>query len=112
MDCPFVAMLNLADMSSLFTVLIFAFATPSAANVAGGPLWLVIILIPIGIGVGILGALLNHRMMYRFLGVKLPHEEKSEGNFLFYMLWPFFWWITSSAIATALGKFLTHLIRG
>ena len=72
--------MNLADMSSLLTVLIFAIATTAAANSGGAPFWVVLALVPIAIGIGILAALLNGRMMYRFLGFTRQNEKKTEGN--------------------------------
>ncbi|MCC5839569.1 MAG: hypothetical protein JJT96_05545 [Opitutales bacterium] len=103
--------MNLADLSSLMTVLIIAIETPAAASSEGAPTWTVLALVPIAIGFGILASFVNHRMMYRFLGVTGKDEKKSEGNFFFYMAWPIIWLSASLGFSIAAGSSIGSFIQ-
>ena len=103
--------MNLADLSSLLTVLIVAIGIPGAANASGAPFWVVLITLPVASGIGILAAFANGRMMYRFLGVPRKNEKRSEGNLFLYMVWPLVWWSASTAGAVAIGSVTASLIQ-
>ncbi len=104
-------MMNLADLSSILTVIIVTIGIPSAANSGGAPFWAVFITVPVAIGLGILAAFANSRMMYRFLGVTRKNEKKSEGNLFLYMVWPLVSWSASAAGAAAIGSFTASLLQ-
>jgi len=103
--------MNLADLSSILSMLIVAIGIPSAASSEGAPLWVVFITVPVAIGFGILFAFANRRIMYRLLGATRRNEKKSEGNLFLYMIWPVAWLPASIAASIAIGLFAASLIQ-
>lgn len=103
--------MNLADLSTFLGFIIFSIFTPVSANGAGAPFWLAVTLVPVGIGIGAGAAYLNHRLMYRFLGVKLSPKDKNEGNLFLYMLYPFASITLSIAASAAIGNLAARMMK-
>lgn len=103
--------MNLADLSTLLGFIIFSICTPASANGAGAPFWLTVTLVPVGIGMGVGVAYLNHRLMYRFLGVGLSTKDQNRGSLLLYMIYPFASVTLSIAAAVTIGNLAAQIMK-